>query len=343
MNDPRRRSKLLFQAVVGLLISAGFVAILWPFLDGDQLWTMLREMRMDLAIYGLCMWVVLYMARALRFVLLAPRTPFATMLCVAAVHNLLLRLLPMRTGELAYAFLVRRAGTAGLGESLLGLVLLRLLDSTVVVLVFSAALALDSGGLYRGDRGLGLLAAALAAGLGLGMIFLLAPSLRLGLRGLRQLARGLGLDGKPLYIRGLDALDQAVTAFGQVRPRVLVLLAGATLCVWAMTFGAFGVLMQAFGVPVNLPQVILGSTLGIVTAFLPLSGIGSFGTLEAGWTLGFVLVGVDRGAAVASGFGISIMTFLYAAMLGLPAWVAFELLVRRRPQINTPPHHPDQS
>ena len=43
------------------------------------------------------------------------------MLAIAAVHNLLLRILPLRTGDLSYAILVKRAGTAGLGGILMAL------------------------------------------------------------------------------------------------------------------------------------------------------------------------------------------------------------------------------
>lgn len=325
---PRGRWSLWIKTALGLAITAALVLFLFRYIDMDQLGRMLARTRWPLYLAGLGLWGAVYLVRTVRFVLIAPRTPYLTMLAIASVHNLLLRLLPMRTGDLSYAFLVRRAGTAGLGESLLGLLLLRALDATAVVALFCAFLGLSQG-TYLGDRRLGILVAALAAAAGLALVFLLGRLLRLSLRAARRLAGALGVERRPGIERILASIERAIEAFSRIGPWTTLKLAGASMLLWLLTFGVFFVIMRAFSTPVGVAQTVLGSTAAVVTGFLPIGGIGSFGTLEAGWALGFVLVGLDRELAVATGFGVSIATFTYCALFGLLGWIGLTLLARR--------------
>jgi glycosyltransferase 2 family protein len=316
---PRARS-LLLKSILGVAVTAGLFVVLFRFVDLAQLRSLAAITRWRLILAGFGIWAVIYLGRALRFVLLAPRTPYSTMLVIASIHNLLVRLLPFRTGELSYAFLVRRAGTAGLGESLFGLLLVRILDSTMVVVLFAVSLAFQNVAFF-GDRRTGLCAAIGAAVLGLLIVVLLAPLLRLGLRICRGLARLLRLAERPRVVQLLAKLDDAVTSFARISPRNVVGIGLLSLGLWLLTFTAFFAIMRAFSMPVGLAQTVLGSTAAVVTGFLPIGGIGSFGTLEAGWALGFVLVGLDRTQAVASAFGVSIATFAYVVVLGLAGWL----------------------
>jgi uncharacterized membrane protein YbhN (UPF0104 family) len=334
---PRNRARsLLLKTALGLAVTGGLFLILFRFINLAQLRALAANARWPLLLLGFAIWTVIYLGRALRFVLLAPRTPYLTMLGITSIHNLLVRLLPFRTGELSYAFLVRRAGTAGLGESLLGLLLVRILDSTAVVVLFAVALAFHQG-TYFGDRRSGLLAAAGAALLGLLLVALLVPLLRLGLRLAAGLARGLGLAGRPRVQSWLAKLEEAVTAFSRIPRRNVVWNGLLSMLLWLLTFGAFFAIMRAFLMPVGLAQTVLGSTAAVVTGFLPIGGIGSFGTLEAGWALGFVLVGLDRTRAIVSGFGVSLATFVYVVLLGLAGWVVLSRWLPASTVASAPP------
>jgi glycosyltransferase 2 family protein len=334
---PRRR--LLLKTVVGTAVTVLLFAILLRYVHVSELVQLFSGARFSVLGLGFGLWLALYAMRALRFNLLAPRTPYSTMLAIASVHNFLLRLLPFRTGDLSYAFLVRRSGTAGLGESLIGLLLLRVLDSTTVIVIFVATLALDQSR-FLGDRRAGMAFAVLAAALGVAVTLLLKPLLRLAFRVAERLARVVGLERRPVVRSLLDKVRGAIDDFAQLRLGIVLRIALVSVAVWLLTFTAFFAIMQAFSMPVSLAQTVLGSTAAVVTAFLPVGGIGSFGTLEAGWALGFVLVGLDKARAVASGFGVSITTFLYAAVLGLLGWLV--LLLTSRSSRRAGPPDPEE-
>ena len=325
--DQRPPRRFWLKLVVGLVITGSLFFFLARFIDPEQLGAMLAATRLDLCLAGFGLWLVLYIARTWRMVTLAPRTPPLTMFCIASVHNFLLRLLPMRTGDLSWAFLVKRAGAAGLGESLLNLLLLRILDVTAVVIFFFTALALDQGGVYQGDQRAGLLWAGVAGGGMLLFILLMGPLLRLGLAVVRWMCGVAGIQENPKIQGILGKISGAVESFSRARPRVLLMSGISSVVVWLLTYGVFFTVMRALGLDVSVAQVVLGATGGVVTGFLP-GGIGSFGTLEAGWALGFVLVGLGESEAAASGIGVSLITFVYAGIMAAGAWPLLNRLGR---------------
>ena len=76
-------------------------------------------------------------------------------------------------------------------------------------------------------------------------------------------------------------------------------------------------------------QTVLGGTGSAIGTLLPLAGVGSFGTLETGWALGFAAVGVPTALAVTSALGFSLITVCYSVVSGLLGWLALAGAGRR--------------
>lgn len=60
--------------------------------------------------------------------------------------------------------------------------------------------------------------------------------------------------------------------------------------------------------------------------------IGGFGTHEAGWAMGFMLVGNDFRAAILSGLAINILTLAASMLLGIPSLLLILSILRGRRQ-----------
>jgi len=310
---------LVWKAALGLVISLALFRLLFEFVDFEDLGALFVNLRWGPWLLGWILWLGVYGARTVRFRLLVPRTPRGTMFWITSVHTLLLRLLPFRTGELSYGILVKRAGTAGLGESLLGLLLLRIMDATTVVIVFSVTLA-TWGGSYGGDHHMGIAVGAMAGMLGILAILALPRLLRAAVTAARGLTVVLRLDGLRPVARAMKGAEVAVGAFANIDRPTLARLGLVSLVQWMLTFGAFYAILSAFSTPVGPAETVMGATASVVSGFLPIGGIGTFGTLEAGWALGFILVGLDKATAVATGFGVSLSTLGYSILPGLLGW-----------------------
>jgi uncharacterized protein (TIRG00374 family) len=312
---------LLLRAVAGAAITGLFLLLLSRYLDWQRFVALLRQSRPPLLAFAFAMYIGLYAVRALRFKLITPSAPYGAMFAITCVHNLLLRLLPMRTGDLSYAFLAKRAGLAGLGEGLISLVLVRIFDAGTVVVLFGATLALNRG-VYRGDPRVGFVAAGAVLVCGILAVVFFRQLLGAGVALLRGLGRLVGANRQERLRRLLDRVETSVRSFAATPARVLFWVAVITACQWLLNFLIFFAIMRGFALRVSVAQVVLGGTAAVVSGFLPLGGIGTFGTLEAGWALGFALVGLEPSVAVASAFGFSIVTLLYGTPLGLVGWIA---------------------
>ncbi|MBW2734247.1 MAG: flippase-like domain-containing protein [Deltaproteobacteria bacterium] len=314
------------KLALSVVITAGIVSFLLRYVSWSDLQGLFSRANLWLLTVPPTL-VLMYFVRAWAFRLLAPTTPLGSMWSIMAMHNFLLRVLPMRMGELSYAFLVRHTGAVDLGSSLIGLLLIRLLDATVIVVIFAGALLFDSA-LYYGDASLGLAVAAGGIALGVAMVFALRPLLAAGVWCLSVVLRLLGLQRRPRVASGLAKMRETVDTYARYSLRFIFAQACLAALVWALNFLMVYQILRGFGIQASLPQAVLGSTAATLSSLLPVGGIGSFGALEAGWVLGFSLVGFERNVAVASALGYSLYTFV---LMGLFAIVGAWLSRRSRP------------
>jgi hypothetical protein len=103
-----------------------------------------------------------------------------------------------------------------------------------------------------------------------------------------------------------------------------------SLVSWIMVFWVFYAFLRGFGIKISFLKVVFGSTIAIIANALPISGIGNWGTLEAGWAAGFLLVGLSKEKAITTGFGVHIVAFVICAIMGLICWVSLNLQRRKQ-------------
>jgi uncharacterized membrane protein YbhN (UPF0104 family) len=136
------------------------------------------------------------------------------------------------------------------------------------------------------------------------------------------------LPGSRLVAGLLTQMRAAVRAFEAIisQRRALLPAIGYSLPIWLGTFAWFYAFMTGLNLRVTPVQLVLGATFAVLSKALPLGTIGGFGTHEAGWTVGFMLVGLEREVAIASGFAVNILTLLASLFFGLGSlgWMAWQ-------------------
>ena len=305
--------------MLAIALSAGILAFLARQVDVDDVREVLVGADPAGLAVGLALYALLQAIRAVRYKLLAPAATMRVLVGAHCVHALLLRVMPMRTGELGFAWLMRRSGAAGFTESLVGVLLVRVLDLTSVLAVFCIALLLSSGTFAAGSAST---AGAVAVGAIAGLAPLyLQPLLALAHRVLHAVIGATGLARFERVARGSRSLTSAVEGARRIPLSVLWQVMGLTVVQWGVSFALIAVLLHAMGLDVSIAQAVLGGTGSIFGGLLPLAGVGSFGPLEAGWSLGFAAVGVAAEDAIASSFGYSVISFVYAALVGALGWI----------------------
>ncbi len=256
--------------------------------------------------------------RWLRVLIVVPpeaRRPLP-LLGVTAGHAFLNKIMPVRTGELAFPLLLRRATGASLTTGLLTLALLRVVEVACLAPIYATALALwgvEVGaaiptGPWLIPIALGVAGATLAAlpsllrrGVSLGDRLLSRPSLR-GSERAARIRRGLGESAGEVARVGVGGM---------------VMLSATTMVMWMSLFGVFHACVLALSIDIPFAQTIVGSGGGVLTNLLPINGIGSFGTLEVGWTAGFAATGEAISPVLAAGVVMHALVLVLTGVFAL--------------------------
>lgn len=307
----RRRAAWLL-ALLGLGLAVALVAMARPAAIVDLL---LRSRPGGIAVaFG---WAVaVFVMRGARLALVVGRgLPLGRAVAVTGVVNMAVAALPVRTGDLALIPMLRAAGVRGTIRGLSLLVSVRLLD-LVGLLAWVAVAAALLGGRY------GWAALPLAS-----LPLLAAAAVAAALRVLRRVAarwrcrsgwRRRALAQLLEVRRELRAAMRSPLRAGGA----VLLSVGVWGGIWQLTVS----LVRAMGLDWSGGAVLLGVLGATFGAALPVNAVGTFGTLEAGWTAALASLGIPAPAAVAAGFATHLWSLLFSAALGAASALGLALV-----------------
>ncbi|MCE2488808.1 MAG: flippase-like domain-containing protein [Anaerolineae bacterium] len=313
--------------LAGLLFSLVLLALLLNALDLDALRRMTAGVPAASLLLALLVYLLLNFFRTLRFqVLLDAGAPALTALWpVVLVHNLMVRLMPFKTGEFAWLLLLRRHFDQSVGAGLGSLLGARLFELLIVLLIGGAALVQGSD---RFDENRGALTLVLA-----GVFLLCLAGLVSAGWWLRQLRLRLPQRGNfsRRLAAALPALEDSLARLRQPRTFLFTLL--LSCLTWSSSVCFNLVLLAALGIH-GLPLLVGVISITMLVEALPVASISGLGVIEGGWTFGLVsLAGLEPGAAVATGFFLHACQLLAATLCGLVGWLWLRRLPRMEPAL----------
>ena len=97
-----------------------------------------------------------------------------------------------------------------------------------------------------------------------------------------------------------------------------------SLISWIMVYWMCYAFLKGFGIEISFLRVVFGSSVGLMVSTLPISGLGNWGTLEAGWAAGFLMAGFSKEKAIATGFGVHIFVFVICVIVSFFCWVTLK-------------------
>lgn len=270
---------------------------------------------------GMGCYLATNLLRAGRFgVLLHLRAPWRILPELLAL-SFLNNTLPARSGELSFPYFMRRRRGMAVGESSAALIIARIFDYVAVATLYVAFAFCELDALTSQTRTAVALVALLLAG---SLIPLLAaPWLaERVVAALRGIVRRLRPEGSRVDEIIASGGKRFVETLGRMRTaRSYLLTFGWSLLIWLLTFAWFGAFMRAIGQRLSYSLIVLGATFGTLAKAIPFVTVGGFGAHEAGWTLGFTLVGMELEPAIASGFSVNILTLSMSILFGGSAFL----------------------
>ena len=313
-----------FQQVAKIGLPTVLAVIITYFLlkeiDIQQIPQTLSRLSIQALFIGFTCYCLLVLAKAARFqALLNLDSKLHQILPILALHTFWGNILPMRTGDVSYVYLMQRRQKVDATQGIASLLVASLIDLILLIgLVIVTAWCLRAElrstftgtVLYLGPFliGIGLIAVV--------VFVVLAPNvcMRLADRCASQLLR---LENRPVswgVTKGLQVL-QELTAFRSNR-RFLEVWTYSLMCL-LIRFGFQCYLVVEMGVDVPITQVLFALVFTNVFNLLPVQTIGNFGTTEFPFVWLLKHFGTSIEVATVTGFSLHLLILLYCLPLGL--------------------------
>jgi len=226
-------------------------------------------------------------------------------------------ILPARTGELSYIYLLKKLHNKKTGEGIATLFVARVFDFITISLLFigSAFVIQDLPEIIM------KLVWVITLFLGTITIFLIALlySGKSFFKSVKRFCERFHWDKRYfvdyLLRKGEETAEcsEKIKTSGKVIGIALIL---NSFGIWLSLYSFNYILVGAMNINLSYCSIVFASTFALFTTFLPIQGIGGFGTLESGWTVGFIAVGLTKEVAISSGFGYHIILLVYFLILG---------------------------
>jgi uncharacterized protein (TIRG00374 family) len=327
----------LLKKILPFVLTALIMALLLRQISWAEFAAMFRHLSwpwfgVGLAIYGLTNW-----CRAMRLHILLPQRPtrLPHLTLITTTQSMFNNALPARTGELTLVYLLYRFQAVPLEEAALALVIARLFDYFAVAVLFIVA-ALVSLNHLPAAMGYIIMAVALAMAVSIALLLALVSARYRSLALIHSLLERLQWAEHRWVSFGLQKTAQIIEAFEAVHSlRQHVTVFFWSLVIWLCTFLWFQAFLLSVDIHTGFLTMTIGATFAVLSKAIPFISVGGLGAHEAGWTLGFMLIGFDTALAVSSGLAVNLLTLLASLMLGLPS-----LLLLR---YTAPKPHPETS
>lgn len=308
-----------YEKILAILITIILVGILFTQISLSDVLSTLLSIDPVFILAGFVVYIGIYVLRAWRFhILLNKEVSVTDLFSIGCVHNMLNNLLPARSGELSYVYLLKSEHDKTTGEGLGTLIIARIFDFIIITIFFLLLF------LFMGNLAPGFMVLVFLGIFFLGtMVVLLLALLFYGNAILRRFKRfSARLDFKKFQLGSYitKKSEETLSCFetykaGTINKHLSVIL--LSVGIWIFSYLNFYLIACSMNIDLGYIPVLFASSFAVFSTVLPIQGIGGFGTMEGGWALGFIAVGTPKDIAINTGFGFHLVMLAYTVFLGV--------------------------
>lgn len=264
-----------------------------------------------------------YFFRSLRFKVLLEHLQLNIfkLYAITCCHGFLNHVMPARSGETSYPLFLKKVFGTSYSESVASLFVARVLDLIVLSCYFAFCLLINTQVNINYTYVFSMLALMLI--FSTACLVLVIPITDFSLKTVKTIIKKLKPNSSKAIIEHLDSAGSKLKEYfsSQDIKRNILKAFLLSLLVWGSIFVFFYFGAVNFGIKLSISKIIIGSTACVFSIILPVNALGSIGTWEAGWAVGFTLLGLDRKLAISTGFGTHIFAISYSGVLALFGWL----------------------
>jgi glycosyltransferase 2 family protein len=316
----------VIRLLVSILITAILILVLFSQISFGDFYALFFHLDPGWALSGCLGYVLSLLFRALRirWLVHSKDLSLSQSARLSVLHNFSLMILPSKLGELAYPYLLNRMCGITLTEGLASLITARIYDFFITFMMLLIS-AMGFPEILKINVWVAGMIAVSCVSLTFLTLFHMSRLSRWVSAVFETLSSRVRFKRRNPFPWIRDKASHISADFDAIHSRrgyVPVTL--LTTLSWLMAFWMFYSFLRGFGISISFLNVIFGSSVALFVNALPISGVGNWGILEAGWAAGFLIVGLSKEKAIATGFGVHILIFIITGLLALLCWTTWK-------------------
>jgi uncharacterized membrane protein YbhN (UPF0104 family) len=318
----KKRQALIY--IVSAILSIALLAYLLLNLDWEILRVAFSDIHWGWLGLALLAYLINIFLRALRFRNLIYSRPvqWLELVPVSALHNILMYLMPAKTGDITYVFIAKDRLDLSLTEGTATLFAARFYDFSVVAAFLTVLLPLSNNEIPDWIF--------IPAMLFCGLVLLVTVGILVFLRFSKPNPEAGNAQKSPILQKAFVVWDKFIEGLREIQQhgahgRVALLTAGVWFCVYSNFYFA----TKSMGLPVAFYHIAIISMVMIPLTLLPLQGFANLGTHEVGWTSVLVAFDYPYKTALAIAAGSHFVLLLSVLVSGGLAFFGAQVFLKR--------------
>ncbi|MHC1568636.1 MAG: flippase-like domain-containing protein [Candidatus Syntropharchaeia archaeon] len=303
--------------IFAIVLTVVLVAILVSQIDIQSVSEVVSNIEPLYLFIGFFLYLCTYFFRALRFrTLISSKKPnLRDFFAIVSIHNLANSILPARTGELSYIYLMKKFHDVPLGEGIATLIIARIFDGIAILTILFLSTSILGSRMHWSI----MLSAIFLL---ISILFLLVTIAYYGEKAVALLERLIKKRGRVSMFL-IEKGHEVVNSFENIRSgHLFLILFLISMTIWFFFYLMIYALLEGMRIHIGVCETVLASSLMIVVSVLPIQGIGGFGTIEATWTIAFMTLGFPKKLSITSAFAFHFIVMFYYTVTGCYGLIA---------------------
>ena len=324
--DTQRRK--IISVILSVIVGAAIVWFLLSKIDRREITDAIGNIPWSVLAISFLLYAIALFFKAVRFeTILKTGIGLRRLFPVVALYTFFVNILPVRSGELSYVYLLKKHSRTPVTKSVASLVIGSVADLILAVAGILAVGFYLEGALAESaayflsavERQAGILAQAARDNLLLCIavaIFLAGIIVALILLRRRNMERRHHVWRYASVVKSkFREVGQELAAMSFDRRLLGILVCSLLILVFRLATQCY--LARSMGLDIGVWKLTFTLLFGTMFALLPIHGPAGFGTVEAPWVVILYFLNVPRSDAIASGFSLHIIVIIYAVVMGI--------------------------
>ncbi|MBD3164410.1 flippase-like domain-containing protein [Candidatus Woesearchaeota archaeon] len=301
------------KRTLGIILSIIIIIILFKVIDINDIILSLKKLALPAIIGSGLFYTLSYIFRAVRFkILLQKKLSSKILFTVVCLHNFFNNILPARTGEISYVYLLKRRKIET-SRGISSLFIARILDVLFILVLLLSAVPF----LYKR---LSMPATVLI--IFILVLLILTPFLLLEFKTgfikiVKKILLALKLKKKTSE-KLIGKTEEMIESLRVIKSKkIFIKTFISTILIIGSQYGFYYLILHGLGIELSAFSMVLALGVVMLAGILPVQGIAGIGTYEGAWALSLIFLGIAKETAIVAGFVIHIMQVLFLVLLGL--------------------------